>query len=86
MALPALIAGVVVAQETFTFGETATRSRAPLSTAVNVEPSATETITGPISTASACAEIAQAVSDSSLEFPSVEAEVRESLHLRKLCM
>ncbi|KAF2106587.1 peptidase S41 family protein-like protein [Lophiotrema nucula] len=75
LALPALIAVAVVAQETFTFGETATRSRSPASTGDNVEPSATETITGPISTASACAEIAEAVSDSNLDFPTVDAEL-----------
>ncbi|KAF2801707.1 peptidase S41 family protein [Mytilinidion resinicola] len=39
------------------------------------EPSATETVSGPISTAKACAQVAELVSDSDLTTPSVEAEL-----------
>ncbi|KAF2733402.1 hypothetical protein EJ04DRAFT_439222 [Polyplosphaeria fusca] len=73
-ALPALLA-IAVAQETFSFGEQPTGTRSPESTAGDVEPTATETVSGPISTASACAQISEVVADSDLEFPSVEAEL-----------
>ncbi|KAF2496952.1 peptidase S41 family protein-like protein [Lophium mytilinum] len=39
------------------------------------QPSATETVSGPISTAKACAQVAELVSDSSFTNPSVEAEL-----------
>lgn len=41
----------------------------------DVEPSATETVSGPIQTGSACANIAEFASDTDLEYPAVEAEL-----------
>ncbi|XPT03714.1 hypothetical protein M3J09_012800 [Ascochyta lentis] len=41
----------------------------------DVEPTATETVSGPIQTGQACAQVAELISDSRLEFPSVEAEL-----------
>ena len=73
LALSVLIA-VAAAQETFSIGNPVTTSN-PTTTA-DVEPSATETVSGPISTASACAQIANLVKNSEVDSPSVEAEVR----------
>lgn len=42
---------------------------------VNVQPTATETVSGPIQTGRACAQVGEAISDSRLNFPSVEAEL-----------
>jgi hypothetical protein len=80
--LPALLA-FAVAQETFTFGEQPTGTRIPESTAGDVEPTATATVSGPISTASACAQISELVGDSDLEYPSVEAEVSSGVPVRR---
>ncbi|KAF2267254.1 hypothetical protein CC78DRAFT_93645 [Lojkania enalia] len=74
LVLSVLIAAVA-AQETFVFSISATRTRGPTETADNIEPSATETVTGPISTESACAQISEYVQDSEFEYPSVEAEL-----------
>ncbi|UPX19781.1 uncharacterized protein EKO05_0010032 [Ascochyta rabiei] len=41
----------------------------------DVEPTATETVSGPIQTEQACAQVGELISDSRLEFPSVEAEL-----------
>ena len=41
----------------------------------DIEPTVTETVSGPIQTRQACAEIGELVSDSRLRFPSVGAEV-----------
>ncbi|KAH6638944.1 peptidase S41 family protein [Boeremia exigua] len=42
---------------------------------VDVQPTATATVSGPIQTGRACAQIADAISNSRLQFPSVEAEL-----------
>lgn len=41
----------------------------------DIEPTATETVSGPIQTGQACAEIGELISNSRLRFPSVGAEV-----------
>lgn len=81
IALPALVAVAAAQAETFDFGRTVTETRLPATSADNVEPSATETGSGPINTGRACAQIASLVGRSSLEYPSVEAEVRSPLFL-----
>ena len=70
VALPALIAAAAAQQQTFSFAPTEVAT-----TADNVEPTATETFSGPIQTGKACGQIADYVSKSNLEYPSVEAEV-----------
>lgn len=47
---------------------------------INVQPTATDTVSGPIETGQACALIGEAVSGSRLQIPSVEAEVSSSLY------
>ena len=67
----ALVALEVTAQDTrdvFSFTSVPTRT-------AEVQPSATETATGLISTSSACAQISDIVMNSELEYPSVQAEV-----------
>lgn len=68
--LPALIAVAAAQAESFSFATTQVETSLG-----NVEPTATETLSGPIETGRACSQIAQFVDDSSLEYPSVEAEV-----------
>lgn len=41
----------------------------------DIQPTATETASGPIQTGQACAQVAEAISGSRLTYPSVEAEV-----------
>ncbi|KAF2467853.1 uncharacterized protein BDR25DRAFT_344615 [Lindgomyces ingoldianus] len=72
IALQALVVLASAQAESFTFG--ATRTLRPVTTG-DIQPSATETISGPISTARACAQISELVDKSRLEFPSVEAEL-----------
>ena len=67
----ALVALEVTAQDTrdvFSFTSVPTRT-------AEIQPSATETATGLISTSSACAQISDIVMNSELEYPSVQAEV-----------
>ncbi|ORY19297.1 hypothetical protein BCR34DRAFT_472245 [Clohesyomyces aquaticus] len=72
IALQALVALVSAQAESFSFG--ATRSLRPVTTG-EIQPSVTQTISGPVSTAKACSQIAGFVGNSRLEFPSVEAEL-----------
>jgi hypothetical protein len=71
LALPALIA-VAIAQSQKSSLATATKN--PATSIENVEPTATETISGPIQTGRACAEVSRLIQQSRLVTPSVEAE------------
>lgn len=75
IALQALVALASAQAESFSFG--ATRSLHPATTG-EIQPTVTQTISGPVSTASACSQIAGLVDKSVLDFPSVEAEVSSS--------
>ncbi|KAF2179813.1 hypothetical protein K469DRAFT_693702 [Zopfia rhizophila CBS 207.26] len=76
MALHALLS-LAAAQSLTEFlqGPSATRSIRLVSTDDNIQPSVTQTISGPVNTARACGQISELVDDSRLEFPSVEAEL-----------
>jgi hypothetical protein len=41
----------------------------------DVQPTVTETVSGPIQTGQACSQVAELILDSRLQYPSVEAEV-----------
>jgi hypothetical protein len=72
IALPALIAAATA--QSFSFATTSATT-----TDDDVQPTATETLSsGPVETAKACGQISDLVRRSSLDYPSVEAEV--SLH------
>jgi hypothetical protein len=71
--LPALISVVAAQAETFSFATTRVST-----TDDNVQPTATETISGPIETSRACGQVAEFVRQSEFESPSVEAEVSRS--------
>ena len=51
-----------------------------------IQPSVTETATGPISTSSACAQISDIVMNSELEYSSVQAEVSLELPREKYAL
>jgi hypothetical protein len=70
IALPALLA---LATAQFTFEPIETEE--PLTSIIDLEPTATETGGGPVNTGEACAQISEIVSDSSSEYPNVAAEV-----------
>ncbi|PSN74739.1 hypothetical protein BS50DRAFT_22919 [Corynespora cassiicola Philippines] len=69
-AISALVAAVAAQSESFGFSSTRAAT-----TDIEVEPTQTETVSGPINTARACSQIAEYVDRSDLEFPSVEAEL-----------
>lgn len=69
--LSALVAVAATAQAQ-SFLATSTRR---FSSIGDVEPTVTETASGPIQTGQACAQVGELISDSRLEYPSVDAEV-----------
>jgi hypothetical protein len=71
--LPALAALVSAQLESFSFGPIQTEE--PATSLDNIEPTATPTQTGPINTASACADISDLVEESDAQYPIVAAEV-----------
>ncbi|KAF2685082.1 hypothetical protein K458DRAFT_387974 [Lentithecium fluviatile CBS 122367] len=70
IALPALIAVAAAQAESFTFATTKATT-----TEDNVQPTATETVSGPIETSKACGQVAQLVRRSRQDFPSIEADL-----------
>ena len=73
--LSALLAAAATAQaQSQSFMVTTTRRFSSIGD-IDVQPTATETVSGPIQTGEACAQVGEFISGSGLRYPSVEAEV-----------